>query len=29
MAVNAQDYRKFMKTVGLKGAWELKDVDYL
>ncbi|HLJ31741.1 MAG TPA: hypothetical protein VKU36_04845 [Candidatus Babeliales bacterium] len=29
-ADNAQDYKKFMKTVGLKGAWkELKDVDYL
>ena len=29
-ADNAQDYKKFMKTLGLKGIWkELKDVDYL
>jgi len=29
-AENAQDYKKFMKSLGLKGLWkELKDVDYL
>jgi len=29
-ADNAQDYKKFMKTLGLKGLWkELKDIDYL
>lgn len=29
-ADNAQDYKKFMKSLGLKGLWkELKDVDYL
>ena len=27
---NAQDYKKFMRTLGLKGLWkELKDVDLL
>jgi hypothetical protein len=29
-ADNAQDYKKFMRTLGLKGLWkELKDIDYL
>jgi|SRR5438445_3279958 len=29
-ADNAQDYKKFMRTLGLKGLWkELKDVDLL
>ena len=29
-ADDAQDYKKFMKTFGLKGLWkELKNVDYL
>lgn len=29
-ADNAQDYKKFMRTLGLKGVWkELKDIDYL
>ena len=29
-ADNAQDYKKFMKSLGLKGLWkELKNVDYL
>jgi hypothetical protein len=29
-ADNAQDYKKFMQTIGLKGLWtELKDIDYL
>jgi hypothetical protein len=29
-ADNAQDYKKFMRTFGLKGLWkELKDIDYL
>jgi len=29
-ADNAQDYKKFMKTLKLKGLWkELKDIDYL
>ena len=27
---NAQDYKKFMKSIGLKGLWkELEDVDIL
>lgn len=29
-ADNAQDYKKFMKSLGLKGSWkELKEIDYL